>query len=129
MKFMNLLYYNYFLFYKKTIKDPEPHFATIIALSFSEGLLINGMADIIALKWFCYEIKVWMQFTVILLIIFCNFLLYHISGRAKEIIKEHPTIFNNKAISIFITWLFFLITVSWLFWGPIYGKYIFSQCK
>ena len=129
MKFMNVLYYYYFLFYKKVIKDPEPHFATVLALSCSEGLLINGISDIIALKYFCYEIKVWVQFTIVLVIIFYNYLIFHRTGRVKEIIKEKPTIINSKALSILIAWLFFLITVSWLFWGPIYGKYLFNQCK
>ncbi len=127
--FFSVLYYYYFLFYKTVIKDPEPHFATVLALSFSEGLFINGIADIIALKWFCYEIKVWVQFTTLLLIIVYNYLVYHRTGLAKEIIKEKPTIINSKELSISIAWLFFLITASWLFWGPIYGKYVFSLCK
>lgn len=129
MYLIDVVYYHYFLFYKKVIKDPEPHFATVLALSCSEGLLINGTVDIIALKWFCYQISVWVQFGLVLLIIYCNYLIYHRTGKAQEIIKQKPNIRNNRGLSIAITLLFFLVTVSWLFWGPIYGKYLLSQCR
>jgi hypothetical protein len=129
MNFLNVIYHQYFLFYRKVIKDPEPHFATVLALSFSQSLLINGIMDIIALKWFCYEIKVWVQFAILLLLIYCNYLIYHRTGKANEIVKVKPLIGNSKGLSIFITWLFFFITVSWLFWGGIYGKYLLNQCK
>ena len=129
MNFMNVLYYYYFLFYKKTIKDSEPHLATVLALSCSEGLLINGIADIIALKWYCYEIKVWVQFIGVFVIICCNYLVYHRTENAKEIIRIKPCIGRNRTLSIAITWLFFLLTTSWLFCGPIYGKYLLSKCR
>jgi hypothetical protein len=128
MLLLNVIYYQYFLFYKKVIKDPEPHLATVLALSFSQSLLVNAIMYIIALKWFCYEIKVWVQFTLVLLLIFFNYLIYHRTGIAKEIIKQKPFIVN-KGLSIAITWLFFFITVSWLFWGSIYGRHLLSQCR
>lgn len=129
MYLLEVLYYQYFLFYKRILKDPEPHFATVLALSFSEGLLINGIIDIIALKWFCYEVKVWLQFSTVLLIIFLNYLAYHRTKRAKEILRLKPSLINSRLLSIIFTWLFFLITLSWMFWGPIYGKYLISQCR
>jgi hypothetical protein len=106
-----------------------PHLTTLLALSFSESLLLNGITDFIALKWFCYEIKVWIQFTVVLLIIFCNYLTYYRYGKGKEMIISKPSLAGSKTLSIIITWLFFLITASWLFWGPIYGKYLLNQCR
>jgi hypothetical protein len=129
MKVLDIFYYYYLSFYKKIINDPEPHFATVLALSFSQSLLINGIMDIVALKFFCYEIKVVVQFLILLLIIFLNYFLYHRKGRAYDIIKESPIIGNSKTLSILITILFFLVTTSWLFWGPIYGKHLLSQCK
>ncbi len=129
MNFIYVLYYNYFLFYRKIINDPEPHFATVLALSFSQSLLLNGMSDIVALKWFCYEIAVWIQFFILLLFILLNYFIFHRSGKAQEIIKAKPEIGESRNLSKYVSLLFFLITTSWLFWGPIYGKYLLGLCK
>lgn len=127
MHLLNVLYYHFYLFYVKF--DPEPHFATVLSLSFSQSLVINGTMDIIALKFYCYQIEVWIQFMITVFFIFINYLIFHRSGRAKQIVKSKPNILNSKGLSIIITILFFLITVSWLFWGPIYGKHLWGQCK
>jgi hypothetical protein len=129
MHFIYVLYYNYFLFYKKIIKDPEPHFATVLALSFSQSLLLNGILDIAALKWFCYEIAVWVQFSILILIVVINYFILHRTGKIHEILKNKPGIGNSRLLSNYITILFFLVTTSWLFWGPIYGKYLLGLCK
>jgi hypothetical protein len=65
MHILKVFYYNYYCFYKKIIKDPNPHLATVLSLSASEGLLINGTIDIFAIKWYCYQIPVWIQFSVV----------------------------------------------------------------
>jgi hypothetical protein len=129
MHFLNVLYYHYFLFYKKVIKDPEPHFATVLSLSCSEALLLNGAADTMALKFYCYEIEVILQFFLAILIMLFNYQLLHRSGRAHSIIKNKPSIAGNRLLSIIVTVLFFIVTTSWLFWGPVYGKYLLSQCR
>ncbi len=129
MNLLNVLYYNYFLFYKKILKETEPHFATVVALSAGESFIINGILDLISLKCFCFLIPVWIQFGITILIIYCNYLLFHRNGKVKKIIISKPTIGNSKGLSIAITLIFFLATTSWLFWGPIYGKYLLSLCR
>lgn len=127
MHLLNVLYYHFYLFYLKF--DPEPHLTTVLSLSFSQSLVINGTIDIIALKLYCYQIEVWIQFMITVIFIFLNYLIFHRTNRAKQIIKSKPKILNSKALSIIITISFFLITASWLFWGPIYGKHLLDQCK
>jgi len=129
MHLLNVFYYNYFLFYQKVIKDPEPHFATVLGLSFNQGLLVNAAIDIISLKLFCYTLSVWMQVAIVVLIIYSNYHVYHQRGKAHEITTEKPIIANSRGLSITLTWLFFIITSSWLFWGPVYGKYLLSKCR
>jgi hydrogenase-4 membrane subunit HyfE len=128
MHILKVFYYNYYCFYKKIIKDPNPHLATVLSLSASEGLLINGTIDIFAIKWYCYQIPVWIQFSVVLILVLANYLTFQKNGKAKKIIREKPN-FGNKLFSITITWIFFLTTASWLFWGSIYGKYLLEQCR
>jgi hydrogenase-4 membrane subunit HyfE len=127
MHLLNVLYYHFYLFYVKF--DPEPEVTTLLSLSACQSFLINGILDFLALKFFCYQIPVWIQFTMTLVFIFLNYLLFYRTNKVKQIIKSKPTILNSKALSIISTILFFLITVSWLFWGPIYGKHLLGQCK
>lgn len=129
MHLLKVLYYNFYLFYTKVIPDPEPHFATVLSIGFSQSLVISAIIDIIALKFYCYQIQVWIQFLVAVFIISLNYLIFHRTDRAKQVIKSNPNILNSKPLSIVITILFFLITVSWLFWGPIYGKYLLQLCR
>lgn len=126
MHYLNVVYYNYFLFYKKVIKDPEPHFATVLSLGFNEAVFINGLIDILVIKWFCFQIPVWIQFGLSLIIIYFNYSKYHRSRLDREIVRTKPTIGKSRS---FTTILFFVITISWLFWGPIYEKYLLSLCK
>ena len=129
MHVLNVFYYNYFLFYQKVIRDPEPHFATVLGLSFNLALLINGAMDLVSLKFFCCQINIWIQIAVVAFIIYSVYKIYHHTGKAKEITTKKPVISNSRGLSVAFTWLFFIITSSWLFWGPIYGKYLLSQCK
>jgi len=129
MNLIDVFYYRYFLFYNKLLKDPDPYFTTLLSLSFSESLLINGLLDIVALKYFCYQIAVWIQFGLLLVIIYCNYLSFYRAGKLRKIIKSKPSIGKSNALSTIVTLLFFLITVSWLFWGPVYGKHLLQKCK
>jgi hypothetical protein len=124
---MNLLYYYYFLFYTKVLPDNEPHATTVFTLSLSEAFLINGVIQILIAHLFCMSFGKWQMITIFLLIIGVNYLLFSKSGKAKEIVKLKPKIFNSNKLSIFIVVLFFVITASFLFWEPIYVKQILEE--
>lgn len=126
---IQVLYYQYFLFYTRVLKEDQPHFTTYFALSASEGFLINAIIDIISLKYFCYNVNKWSMIVLFLIILGLNYWYFGMLGKGKEIIKKKPLYFGNSQLSIICTILFFLISVSWLFWGPIYGKYLLENCK
>jgi len=93
-------------------------------LSFSESLLSNGIIEIIALKWFCSQINIWFQIGVAVLLIYANYRVYFIAGRSKALVNAEPAIANSNRLSIFVTWLFFLVTASWL-----YGRHLLDQYR
>lgn len=128
MYFLDILYYHYYLFYRQTLKDPEPELTTTLSLSFSLALLLNGIIDLIALQW-CIEIAIWVQFAITVFIIVLIWRRYHVQRRVKGVIKAKPSLWDNRLLSIIVCWLFFLVSASWLFWGPIYGKEVLSRCK
>ena len=127
MHLLNVFYYHFYLFYTKF--DPEPEFATLLSLSFCQSLILNGILDFLSLKFYCYQIAVWVFVLIVTFIILLNYLMFYRNGRIKQIIKAKPTLLNNRALSIIVTLSFFLLTASWLFWGPVLGKNILDHCK
>lgn len=87
---MNVLYYYYYLFYTKVIPDNEPHATVIFTLSFSLGLLVNGILKICLALFFCERYDGWPAIGIILGIMFINYLLYFRSGKRFKIIEAKP---------------------------------------
>jgi hydrogenase-4 membrane subunit HyfE len=102
-----VFYYYYYLFYKRVLKDDEPHLLTTLTLSFSESIVVNAAIDIIAVKTSCYSVGKWPMLTVLLLIFLANFLLYHRTTTAKQLVKEKPAFNGSHILSIILTWIFF----------------------
>ena len=127
---MKVLYYYYFLFYSKVLKDNEPHLLTTLALSASEGFLINGILQIALARFFCMSIDKWPMIGVLVLLIGVNYFYYHVRENAKKIVKTKPMYYSSQKLSIVLTFLFFIITLSFLFWEPIYVKQLLQEsCK
>lgn len=126
---MKVIYYYYYLFYKKILKDNEPHMLATLALSASEAIFVNISFHIICIKLFCYQTSATIMIFTTVLLIFINYIYFHKTNRAKQIVTNKPSFFSNANLSITITTLFFIITSSFIFWGPEYGKYLLENCK
>jgi hypothetical protein len=79
VKIINTFYYYYYLFYKRILHDPDPHIATLLALSLSESLLIVSIADTLVLWFYCYSIKPVFYFVGTFLIVIINYHYYIIN--------------------------------------------------
>lgn len=127
---MEVLYYYYYLFYTRVLPDDEPHATVVFTLSFSEALLVNYAVDFLAVHLFCeYLLSMWSMIGVFLLILGVNYLIFHRTGRNREIVERKPSFFGNRRLSIVVTLLFFVTTTSLLFWGADYLMYVIDQCK
>ena len=126
---MKVIYFYYFLFYSEILNEDEPHFTAYFSLSASQGFLVNGIIDFIALKFYCYNIDKWPMIIIGLIIFGMNYFYYGKMNKGKEIVAMKPTFFNNRPFSIISSILFFLISLSWLFWGPLVGKTLLENCQ
>ncbi len=129
MKLFEVFYYYYYLFYIKVLVQPEPHFTTVLALSFVESLWVNSVIDMIALNWFCYKIDKWVMIGIAFLLMALNYIYYHKKHNATEIINEKPKTAQSHLLSITFTIMFTVVGVSWLFWGSFYAQAILENCK
>lgn len=125
---LNVIYYYYYLFYAKVLRDTEPHLLTTLALSFSESLLVNGIIEAISVNFFCKSIGKWPMLGVVLIILFINFIYYHKGKRANRIVTEQPVFLGSHGLSVMLVLLFFITTTSWLFWGSFYSRDILNHC-
>lgn len=126
---MKVLYYYYYLFYTKILPDDEPHATTVFTLSVSEGFVMNGILQISLARFFCMSIDKWLMIGILVLLIGINYFYFHRAGKAKEIVKLKPKVLNSNKLSILFTILFFIITLSFLFWEPIYVKQVLEHCR
>ncbi len=126
---MKVLYYYYYLFYTKILPENEPHATTIFTLSMSQSFILIGIIDLIITQAFCISIGKGRMIAISLLIMLINYFIYSKSGKNLGIINSKPKFFNSNLLSIIITILFFVISVSVLFWGLVYTKSVLDHCK
>ena len=115
---MNVLYYYYFLFYQKVLKEETPHLFTILALSASQAFFLIYCIDTANVLMFC-ELFFSRSESYLFCIAACivlNYFVFYNSGLAAEIVKSKPKFFKSNEISLSITLVFFLITTSFMFW-------------
>lgn len=127
---MDVIYYYYYLFYTRILKDNEPHLLTILAISATEGFFLNIIFEIVLILYRCIETNIVIWWSIIFLINICNYLYFYKSGRSMKIIKEKPMFFSSRKISIFLTLLFFIVLATSIIWGAILTKYILqTYCR
>ena len=124
---ISVLYYYYYLFYTKVVSDSQPHSTTIFTLSFSLSIVINGLLSLIAAYLSKYNTSNYVMVSVFIIIIIVNYLVFYRTGKGKKLVKERPKLFNNHKLSMLFTIIFFLITTSFLFWGPILIKNMLAK--
>jgi len=129
LHFFDVLFFYFYIFYSKIVKDHDPWMATILGLGFIESIIPNAILKLILLKGYCLRLDSWIYFAITIIVVIVNYLLYIKSGRLKKLIKTQPKIRNSHRLSAIVVITFFVIVASWLFWGPIYTKYLWNQCQ
>jgi hypothetical protein len=127
---LNVFYYYYFLFYSKVLVQDEPHFVTVLALSFSETLLIIYTIDVFSAHLLCKFFSViWYKVVILLILLAINFWYYAKNKNGLKIVKQKPKFLGNNTLSVAATMLFFLATTSFLFWMADYLMVVIENCK
>ena len=127
MKLLNILFFNYYLFYKRILKDENPVLTAIFTLSFSISLLLNGVVNVALAHCLKQYLSKWVMISIFLGVFVLNCFYFLKNSKTNEIVKDRPMFFNNIKISMLLTILFFLITASFLFWEPVYSKNIIES--
>lgn len=126
---MSKLYYCYYLFYSKVITDDEPHATVIFTLSITESLFVNGIIKTLLAYIICYSYGKWVGIGVAMVIIFVNYMMFYRTGKGKKIVQEYSKEFEYKKLTIFLVYLFSIISISYLFWGSFLERSIIANCR
>lgn len=124
---LKVFYYYYYLFYSRVLVQPDPHFVTTLAISASEGFLFNAAVDYLIIKFYCVSIGKWPMLAIMMAFLIFNFILYG-KGKGEKIIKMKPLLWGSQHFSFAVTLIFFVISLSWLFWGAVLGRRLLEQC-
>ncbi len=126
----DVIYYNYYLFYKRFKVETQPELTATFILSISQAFFLNGLLAIIFSYLYCRQLEMWIRIGLIGLIFLINYLIYHKNSRAKLVIDTKPTFLKNKNLSKVLSLMFFIITFSTIFWSPEVIKNILeNHCK
>lgn len=128
MFFFDVLYYNYYLFHFKIMKDPEPFAMTSFMLSFTESFIIFGTIDLINVMKFCKPTERWVAYPLMALLVGINYLIFNSSLRSRRIIKEKPSLWNRPRLSAVITVAFFCLSLFFLIVVMIFTKKQLEDC-
>ena len=126
---MRTFYYYYHLFYKNIFKDNDSYFTAKLALTASESLLVISVLDISSAYFFCWSLNKYYMAGITLIILAANTLIFFNSEGTKNVEKSKPTFFKSHRLSVALTWLFFLITTSSMFWLGDVVQEIISKCS
>ncbi len=108
MKILKVIYYNSYLFYKRILKEDDPHFTTVLALSFLFSVYTFSVFDIFLSLIFrqrtslIFNICQWIIITLIMYILF----LY--KNKGEYIVKKEKPILYNQQVSRIVTIIFFI---------------------
>jgi hypothetical protein len=128
---MNVLYYYYFLFYTKVVKEDDPHLTVIFTLSVSESFFVIYAIDTLNVYLFCEAFFLSSRFYMVvlaLLLMVLNYLFLYRTGKGKIIVQQQPKYFGNNKISIFLVSLFFITTSSSILWLTYILKDVLDNC-
>ena len=126
---LKVFYYYYYLFYSKVLVQPDPHFVTLLVLSFIGSIPIYAIMDFVAIKLYCMSVGLRPMIAVLISSIGVNYLYFSKLGKGVEAINERPKILGSHKLTILITLLVSIICLSWLFWGAVLGKHLLEVCQ
>ena len=124
-----VLYYHYFIFYKKTIRSANPHLLTILVLSLSFSMFINGILGVIASYYYCYFLGKWFMLSVLAFLILITYFFFYKTGKALDTVNSKPKIFGSDMASASFTLLFFISTALLFLITGLLTKNILDNCK
>ena len=124
---MSVLYYYYYLFYNRILRERDPHTFAIVGLSGSIFFIVLGLGMLIS-DCFCYIIP--KNFWIIILIMIPLLLNIYFKNKKDKIIALKPTFRGSSMLSFWVTLFFGLFGISLLFVGPFVGDLLREKfCK
>jgi hypothetical protein len=122
---MKVFYYYYYLLYKKSALDGEPQFTAKLALTASEAFFFIAVLDTGLAYFFSILLSKYVMIAITLILLGLNMFVFFTDKKVKVILESKPKFFQSHVLSIILTWLFFLLTTSTLFWvGDLANKII-----
>ena len=112
---IRVLYYYFYLFYKKILKEDDPHLTTVLALSFLFFLYAFGFIDMLLSITFHIRISMFINICLLIIIAIIMHIIFLFNKKGEYIVKkEKPMIYNNT-ISKIITITIFILSLLIMF--------------
>ena len=112
---IRVLYYYFYLFYKKIWRENDPHLATVLSLSFIFSLFVNGVIDVILASFLGFSLTKYYKMGVLIVITIIMYYTFLKNGKGNIIVSKEKPKLKNDTISKTISILFFILAILLLF--------------
>jgi len=120
---MDVLYYYYYLFYKKCKVETQPQLTTISTLSLFITWDIIIPINIISIAFLHISIiNRWSFIGLFICVAFTLYMYFIKSKRGLKIIEQKPMLCSNNNLSIIFTIGFTLLSIVIIIWGAFFSK-------
>lgn len=124
---IDVLYYMYYLFYSKKLKEADLHWNTVWFLGIFFSYWVFFAIDLFFLFFFLYLIPLEFGLTITASGVLLFYWIYSKRGRGKFVVeKKKPLIRGSFRLSVIWAILFFVITFVMIFSSGSMGKYMYQ---
>lgn len=109
MKVIDIVYYQFYIFYKTVLRIEEPHFATMLALSELVALpILLVVFFILATNWgYIMPTYLFLGLDALLILPFHHYFIRR--KRGELIVGKAPLLFGSRFLSLCFSWLVHIV--------------------
>jgi len=124
----SVIYYKYYLFYKRVLKEKDPYITAVLSFSFAQSLLINAILKMVLAYFYCLSYGKWGGIGIVIFLIFINYIFYIRKKNGQRIVEAAPEIFGSHVLSVLLTVIFTCVAISFMFYGADWEIYMLEKC-
>lgn len=124
---ISIIYYIYYLFYKKSGIEDQPQASAIFSLSVVITIPITKALDFIP-QIYCNDMR-YLHYAIFVFVLLWNFFYFSYRRNGDKIVNQKKLLFGSMTLSVVFTICITILSLSLLFWFTDWIKiYMISKC-
>jgi hypothetical protein len=125
---LDVIYYNYYRFYRNVLKVGNPHELAALLLATSFGGPTCILVNALALKYYCYSIDILYLTSISIGFGALAYFVFLYLGKGRKIVENRPAYWRNQKLSAWLVALCALFFVLVFILAAIWNKVLYQAC-